>query len=196
MHYKNWQEYQKALAVYNSAKLEHESVLKKWNEKLASFNKDSDQSNGVQGCGCLLILGVGIIVLINGVANRYWGWLIVCFILFGIYQNFDEKCRSYQKRRFLETNNPPLNFSMTEPIYLPPEEGDRVQKSSNTPAVLSLEGSLSILGIKKALGLMKLSKPIETGFENTIQTKLQALEKRFGTWPNTKQRKSMQHTNI
>jgi hypothetical protein len=48
MNYKNWQEYQKALAAYNSAKLEHESALKKLNEKLASFNKDSDQSSAVQ----------------------------------------------------------------------------------------------------------------------------------------------------
>jgi len=158
MYYRNWQEYQKALAVYNSAKVEHESALKKWNEKLASFNKDSDQSNGVQGCGCLLILGVGIFVLINGVAHRYWGWLIVCFILFGIYQNFDEKCRSYQKRRFLETNNPPLNFSMSEPIYLPPEESERPPNSSNIPATLTLESSLSILGIKKGSGLDEIKQ--------------------------------------
>lgn len=158
MNYKNWQEYQKALAVYNSAKLEHESVLKKWNEKLASFNKDSDQSSAVQGCGCLLILGVGLIVVINGFANRYWGWLIVCFILFVIYQNFDEKCRSYQKRRFLETNFPPVKFSMSEPIYLPPEENERPPNSSNIPATLSLEGSLSILGIKKVSGLDEIKQ--------------------------------------
>jgi DnaJ like chaperone protein len=47
---------------------------------------------------------------------------------------------------------------MSEPIYLPPEENERPSNSSNIPATLSLEGSLSILGIKKGSGLDEIKQ--------------------------------------
>ena len=155
MTHRNWKSYQDALSAYNWAKAQHEAALQEWNAKLVSFDKDSDQSTGVVGCGCLALIVAGLIAYTNGVASRHWGWIIGYFVVSGIYHSLDQKCRSYQKSRYLATVPFPL-FTLDEPIYDPPQ--DNYQPPPRSDTALTLDAAMSILGLTRYPTLEELKQ--------------------------------------
>jgi DnaJ-domain-containing protein 1 len=155
MTHRNWKSYQDALTAYNAAKARHEAAVQEWNAKLSRFDKDSDQAEAVNGGGCLVVIVAGIIAVANGVADRHWGWIIVYFMVFGLYQSLDQKCRTYQKRRYLATVPTP-RFAFDEPTYEPPPENYQPPPRAEPPppppqteTTLTLDAALSILGLTR-----------------------------------------------
>lgn len=147
MTHRNWKSYQDDLAAYNAAKVYHEAAVQKWNEKLNSYDKDSDELGCVNGAGCLLVIVAGIIVFTNGVADRFWGWLIVYIMVAGLYQSLDKKCSFYKKQRYLATVPYP-HLALDEPRYEPPPENhQQPPPKPQTAPIITLDAALSILGL-------------------------------------------------
>jgi hypothetical protein len=146
MTHRNWKSYQDALSAYNAAKAHHEAAVQEWNAKLERFDKDSDQAGGVAAGGCLALIVAGIIAFANGVAGRHWSWIIGYFVIYGIYQTLDQKCRSYQKSRYLATVPSP-RFTFDEPTYEPPQ--DNYQPPPRAETTLTLDAAMSILGLTR-----------------------------------------------
>jgi hypothetical protein len=146
MTHRNWKSYQDALSAYNAAKAEHEAAVQEWNAKVDSFDKDSDQAGAVLGGGCLVLIVAGLIAYANGVAGRHWSWAIGYFVVLGIYQSLDQKCRSYQKSRYLAIVPTP-RFTLDEPIYEPPQ--DNYQQPPRSETALTLDAAMSILGLTR-----------------------------------------------
>jgi len=160
MTYRDWQSYQEALASYEAAKAEYASASEQWKARGNRFDKDSDQFEAVRGVGCLSIVLVGVFIFFFRDAGSLWGWGIVWFVAFCIYAALDEKCRAFQKRRFLETTPCP-RFTLQEPTYHQPGANSeppprRAQKPQRRNAEITLDIALTALGLSQGATLVEV----------------------------------------
>ena len=160
MVYRNWKSYQDALVTYNAARAQHESEVQDWNQKVASFDKDSTQAESVNGCGCLAVIAAGVISFANSFSQRLLGWAILWGGVIAVYQMLDAKVRALQKRRFL-ASTPCPQFHAEEPIYEPPAENYAPPPRTEPPPTrkaLTLDSALSTLGLNRDATLDDLKR--------------------------------------
>ena len=168
MIHRNWRNYQDALAAYNAARTQHEAAVQHWNQKLASFDKDSSQAESVNGCGCFSrhrrrrYLRRRTTSPTNTGAGSFCGFVSSACIRRST-QKFEHSRSAASRRQPLRPQ-----FLAEEPTYEPPTEQYAPPPRTEPPPpreppppprkTVTLDSALSTLGLTRTATLEDLKR--------------------------------------
>lgn len=121
MIYRKWSAYHKAQTAYVDFKKKYEVACEAWEIQRAAFDVQSLHANRLSIVCCVLIITALAAAVVRGFIRTDWGWPLLWLLMMGMHHWLEEKCRQNRKRRFSETNPPPL-LNAVEPGFDPLDE--------------------------------------------------------------------------